>query len=75
MTNTFLTTKEAADFLRCSVSALAKSRCTGMGAPFIKNGGQVLYSREAIVAYLEDKAHASTSEYETKPGPGRPAKT
>ena len=68
-----LTPRQTADFLHCSISKLAKLRCDGEGIPFLKDGGRILYSKKEIFKYLEGKVHASTSEYETKPGTGRPA--
>ena len=71
----FVTTKEAAKVLKCSESKLNKGRCLGtLAIPFIKNGNQVLYDKGDLWAWLEQRKHVSTSEYETTPGPGRPRK-
>ena len=71
--DTLWTTKQAANFLKCSISRLAKLRCDGAGIRFLKDGGRILYSKKDILKYLEARSHGSTSEYETSPGPGRPA--
>ena len=71
--DTLFTTKQAANFLKCSTSRLAKLRCDGAGIPFLKDGGRILYSKEQILKYLEARSHESTSEYVTSPGTGRPA--
>ena len=70
---TFWTTKQTADILKCSVSRLAKLRCLGEGIRYLKDGGKILYSKDEVLKYLEARSHESTSEYTTRPGTGRPA--
>jgi hypothetical protein len=69
-----LTTKEAALFLKVSPSWLAKARISGDGPRFIKMGRSVRYSLQALEEFKRANARGSTSEYERRPGPGRPAK-
>ena len=49
--DTFITPKEAALFLRLSVSWLAKARIGGYGPPFMRFGRSVRYSKEALVRW------------------------
>ena len=53
---------ELAAFLRVSPRTLQNWRVTGGGPEFIKLGARVLYSREKITAYLEDRQRVSTSD-------------
>jgi Helix-turn-helix domain len=69
-----LTPKEAASFLKVSSSWLAKARISGYGPRFIKIGRSVRYSLHALEEFKRANARGSTSEYECRPGPGRPAK-
>ena len=69
-----LTTKEAASFLKVSSSWLAKARISGYGPRFIKIGRSVRYSLQALEEFKRASARGSTSEYECRPGPGRPAR-
>jgi excisionase family DNA binding protein len=47
----YLSNQEAADYLRISITALYNLR-RKKGLPFIKLGKQVLYSREALKAFV-----------------------
>ena len=67
-----LTAKEAASFLKVSCSWLAKERITGDGPRFIKIGHAVRYSRQELEEFKRATTRGSTSEYERRPGPGRP---
>lgn len=69
-----LTTKEAALFLKVSSSWLNKARISGDGPRFIKMGRSVRYSLLALEEFKRANARGSTSEYERRPGPGRPTK-
>jgi hypothetical protein len=69
-----LAPKEAASFLKVSSSWLAKARISGYGPRFIKIGRSVRYSLHALEEFKRANARGSTSEYERRPGPGRPAK-
>jgi predicted DNA-binding transcriptional regulator AlpA len=58
-----LTPKEAARFLRVSVSWLAKARMRGDGPPFIKMGGRsIRYSDAALQQWTKSRQRLSTSE-------------
>ena len=58
----WLTTAEAAIFVRLSRSTLAKLRIYGGGAPYIKLGRKILYEKSALVTWLEDHCRQNTSE-------------
>lgn len=50
-----LTTKEAADYLRCSTRTLIRWRNARIGPKWVKTGHTVLYRRSDLDAWL--KAH------------------
>lgn len=66
----FLTTQEAADYLRESPRTLEGRRVSGDGPIFYKAGkgkaARVLYRREDLDAWVEARAFQSTSEYGVK---------
>ncbi|NVE94886.1 helix-turn-helix domain-containing protein [Altererythrobacter lutimaris] len=49
----YLKACEAARYLRCSVRTLARHRAAGTGPRFIRQGGQILYSIEALEEWIE----------------------
>jgi predicted DNA-binding transcriptional regulator AlpA len=57
-----LTPKEAADFLRLSMSWLAKSRMRGDGPPYSKLGRSIRYTEAALLQWMESNLRLSTSE-------------
>jgi predicted DNA-binding transcriptional regulator AlpA len=57
-----LTAREAANFLRLSLSWLAKTRMRGDGPPYVKLGRTVRYREGALVQWLKSRARLSTSE-------------
>jgi predicted DNA-binding transcriptional regulator AlpA len=57
-----LTPKEAAEFLRVSLSWLAKSRMRGDGPQFVKLGRAVRYREGALIQHVKSRARISTSE-------------
>ena len=59
-------TKEAAAYLGRSASNLEKFRVFGGGPKFIKAGRLILYRKEDLDAWLNDRVYSSTSEYLTK---------
>jgi len=63
-----LTTKEAAEHLRCSESYLAKERGKGTGPEFITLGRSIRYRRSSLEAYTDARTRTSTSQYH-KPKP------
>ncbi len=62
MTSPFLTTREAASYLRLRPATLARWRCVGGGPSFRKFGGRVVYSQAELEAFAETKRRASTSD-------------
>ena len=66
----WLTTKEAAWFLRASPRTLERWRVTGEGPKFHKAGrglrSRVLYRESELVAWLDGLKFVSTSEYATQ---------
>jgi predicted DNA-binding transcriptional regulator AlpA len=58
----FLTTKEAADRVRLSESALEKKRVDGSGPVFVKLGKSVRYEVSALDEWIAAGRHKSTAE-------------
>jgi len=52
-----LTTKEAAELLRLSPSAIQKLRMEGH-IPFVKLGKKVFFKKEALVKFVDDQQFA-----------------
>ena len=50
-----LGSKEAAAFLKISLSWLAKARATNEGPPFIRIGRRVRYSKAALIRWLKSQ--------------------
>jgi hypothetical protein len=57
-----LTTKEAAKFLRVSISFLMKARLRGDGPRYRKLGRAVRYTETDLLSYLKASARTSTAE-------------
>jgi predicted DNA-binding transcriptional regulator AlpA len=57
-----LTPKEAANFLRVSLSWLAKARMRGDGPPYVKIGRAIRYPEGALHQWMKSRMHLSTSE-------------
>ena len=57
-----LTPEEAAEFLRMSLSWLAKARMRGDGPAFSKPGRSVRYSESDLQQYVRSRRRLSTSE-------------
>ena len=51
-----LTPKEAADFLRVSLSWLAKARMRGDGPPYVKLGRSIRYTEGALLQWMSSPA-------------------
>lgn len=68
------TTKEAANYLRCSPPTLERWRTQGTGPVYRRRGpgkrSGILYRKSDLDAWLDDNAHRSTGEYR-KPKPRR----
>ncbi|MBW7836529.1 MAG: helix-turn-helix domain-containing protein [Sphingomonadales bacterium] len=60
--NHFLTTIEAANYLRLSPRTLEKMRVTGEGPQFRKLGRRVLYTKGDLDAWAEAQTRKSTSD-------------
>jgi hypothetical protein len=60
-----LTTREAADWFRCSVQWLEIGRSKGYGPPFVRLGPKcVRYRRGAVRQWLIERTHLHTREYQ-----------
>ena len=57
-----LTPREAANFLRLSLSWLAKARMRGDGPPYVKLGRAIRYSEGALVQWMKSRLRLSTSD-------------
>ena len=60
--DSLFTPQEAADFLRVSLSWLAKARMRGDGPPFAKFGRVIRYPENGLIAYTKSRMRLSTSE-------------
>ena len=58
----FLTTGEAAEFLRLSVVTLGRWRVEGVGPRYRKFGRKVVYGQADLIAWADAQTHLSTSE-------------
>lgn len=58
----YLTTKEAARYLRLRPSTLQRWRSVGGGPPYRKFGGRVVYLRLELEAFAEAGRRSSTSD-------------
>lgn len=62
MTDTLLTTNDAAARICLSARTLEKWRITGEGPNYIKAGKRVLYRQSDLLAWLESRRRRSTSD-------------
>lgn len=58
----YLTTKEAASYLRLQPSTLERWRYVGDGPAFRKFGRRVVYSQQELEAFAESARRASTAD-------------
>lgn len=58
----FLTTEEAARFLRLSRQTLARWRCEGSPIPFSRLGSRIVYARDDLDAFVISQKRTSTSQ-------------
>ena len=65
----YFTPPEAAEYLRTSVSTLAKLRVYGGGPEFTRIGRAIRYRRTDIDTYMADQLVRSTSEKRVVTGP------
>ncbi|SFB52677.1 T5orf172 domain-containing protein [Rhizobium sp. NFR07] len=63
----FLNTKEAAAYIRKSVSWLNKSRMTGTGPAFVRNGGTVLYVKVDLDSWLFGSKRTAIYDFNNQP--------
>ena len=52
-----------------AVSSLEKDRLTGSGPPYVKLGRLVRYRQSDVLAWLDERRHKSTSEYQSFAAP------
>ena len=57
-----MTPKEAAVFLKVSLSWLAKARMRGDGPPFIRIGRSIRYAQMVLMQWMKSRQRLSTSE-------------
>jgi excisionase family DNA binding protein len=62
MSDTYLTPDEAARYLRCSVSTLAKLRVYGGGPKYTSIGRGIRYRLADLDGFMESRVASSTSE-------------
>jgi excisionase family DNA binding protein len=60
--NLLLTASEAAQYLRVSLSWLAKARIRGDGPAYVKVGRSVRYLESALIEWMKSRRRLSTSE-------------
>ncbi len=58
----YLTTPEAAAYLRLRPATLERWRCVGGGPSFRKFGGRVVYSQKELEVFAEQLRRLSTSD-------------
>jgi hypothetical protein len=58
----YLTTEEAADFLRLSPRTLEKQRVIGGGPRYRKFGRRVLYAIDELEGWANQRSHEMTSD-------------
>lgn len=61
-----LDTRQAAEFLHLEASTLERWRTKGDGPIFLKVGGRVLYTLEALQTYIAERQRRSTAEHRAK---------
>jgi predicted DNA-binding transcriptional regulator AlpA len=61
-TTTLLTAKEAAKFLKVSLSWLAKARMRGDGPAYLKVGRSIRYLETTLMQWMKSRQRLSTSE-------------
>lgn len=63
-----LTESQAVVLTGYSAQWFQRGRWAGYGPPYVKVGRMVRYRRGDLVAWLRERVHKSTAEYETKGG-------
>jgi hypothetical protein len=59
----FLDAQQTAALLRLSVTTMARWRTQGLGPPYLKVGGRVLYDHAVVIAWANGQCRQSTSEH------------
>ena len=59
---TLMTPNDAANFLKVSLSWLAKARMRGDGPPYIRVGRSIRYGEAALIQWMKSRQRSSTSE-------------
>jgi excisionase family DNA binding protein len=67
--NSYLTTEEAAAYLKVAANSLAKARVTGNTPRYFRWGRAIRYRREDLDAWMAERSARSTSEYATSKSP------
>jgi len=70
---TVVDSQGAGEILGVSKSTMERLRHVGGGPPFFKIGHLVRYRVSALLAYRDEREHASTSEYMKKKAKAEPA--
>ncbi|EAQ29965.1 hypothetical protein NAP1_04295 [Erythrobacter sp. NAP1] len=65
----YLTVKEAAEVVRLSRAYLDKMRLSGGGPRYFKVGGRVLYRRDVLEAWIEQREYERTKLWKEKYDP------
>jgi len=61
MRPTFLTPKQVAKIRHKSEPALVQERKRGIGPPFVRDGGRILYPEDALYAWLDARLVDTTT--------------
>jgi excisionase family DNA binding protein len=67
--DSYLTTEEAAAYLKVAANSLAKRRVTGNTPRYFRWGRAIRYRREDLDAWMAERSARSTSEYATSKSP------
>jgi excisionase family DNA binding protein len=73
MDDLYLRPQEAADYLRSSVSTLAKARWTGRGPIFVRIGRAVRYRKCDLDSWMAQTAHTEAASFEAVTACEKPA--
>jgi Helix-turn-helix domain len=68
----YLTAREAAKFLMMTEKTLRNWRSLGIGPPYAKYVGKILYRLSDLKAYLEEHTYKSTKDYGKRKPPKQP---
>lgn len=68
----FLRTPKAGEYLSLSSRTLEKHRTSGTGPGYCKLGGRVVYDLDDLCRWVDSGLRASTSDQRTRPRPASP---